>query len=340
MKSLKNILFLILSMLVFSTSVAQTCLFNDLVDDLVQQNSSFQAFVESEKGFRAWKILATEAPSLRTDMQELTLVLNNLELIENVGTKNYKSWKLLKDAGRTQLMKNADVLETLTRIRNHPQLSSFGLTDKMLVGLKGSGLGEKISYKVLLEEIETFMTLFDPKDIEQFSHLVRDLQKGGTWTEGAEWTLCYLNQNTINFKGRKLVFEQIEKWGDIENKIIRITDVTDKTMDNFKIFYEFKSVKEVPPNGFVKQFINDLSRREVQSLEQIKWIFDGKKIVFLPQDKFIKVLEDSKDILFNNSKAKILLEKEFGRKFIDSDDLIESLINDKKWFNKVFQKVD
>ena len=107
-----------------------------------------------------------------------------------------------------------------------------------------------------------------------------------------------------------------------------------------KVFYEFKSVKEVPSNGFVKQFINDLSRREVQSLEQIKWIFDGKKIVFLPQDKFIKVLEDSKDILFNNSKAKILLEKEFGRKFIDSDDLIESLINDKKWFNKVFQKVD
>ena len=36
MKSLKNILFLILSMLVLSTSVAQTCLFNDLVDDLVQ----------------------------------------------------------------------------------------------------------------------------------------------------------------------------------------------------------------------------------------------------------------------------------------------------------------
>lgn len=122
MKSLKNILFLILSMLVFTTSVAQTCLFNDLVDDLVQQNSSFQAFVESEKGFRAWKILATEAPSLRTDMQELTLVLNNLELIENVGSKNYKSWKLLRDAGRTQLMKNADVLETLTRIRANKNL--------------------------------------------------------------------------------------------------------------------------------------------------------------------------------------------------------------------------
>lgn len=210
----------------------------------------------------------------------------------------------------------------------------------MLVGLKGSGLGEKISYKVLLEEIETFMTHFDPKDIEQFSHLVRDLQKGGTWTEGAEWTLRYLNQNTISFKGRKLVFEQIEKWGDIENKIIRITDVTDKTDIGHIIYIEFKSVKEVPPNGFVKQFINDLSRDDVRSLEQIKWIFNGKKIVFLPQDKFIKVLEDSKDILFNNSKAKILRQKEFGRKFIDSDDLIESLINDKKWFNKVFQKVD
>ena len=329
MKSLKNILFLILSMLVFSTSVAQTCLFNDLVDDLVQQNSSFQAFVESEKGFRAWKILATEAPSLRTDMQELTLVLNNLELIENIGTKNYKSWKLLKDAGRTQLMKNADVLETLTRIRNHPQLSSFGLTDKMLVGLKGSGLGEKISYKVLLEEIETFMTLFDPKDIEQFSHLVRDLQKGGTWTEGAEWTLRYLNQNTINFKGRKLVFEQIEKWGDIENKIIRITDVTDKTMDNFKIFYEFKSVKTVPPKDFAEQFMKDLSNAD--NLSQIKWIFNGSKN---PVDFKKNMLEAIDKLPLTDNLAKKFLRT------VDnptSKDLKKHLI---KNFEVIFKKID
>ena len=123
MKSLKNILFLILSMLVFSTSIAQTCHFNDLVDDLVQQNSSFQAFVESEKGFRAWKILATEAPSLRTDMQELTLVLNNLELIENVGTKNYKSWKLLRDAGSKYVFKDKKLFEKFTKL--NPEVQQY-----------------------------------------------------------------------------------------------------------------------------------------------------------------------------------------------------------------------
>ena len=165
MKSLKNILFLILSMLVFTTSVAQTCLFNDLVDDLVQQNSSFQAFVESEKGFRAWKILATEAPSLRTDMQELTLVLNNLELIENVGTKNYKSWKLLKEAGRTQLMKNADVLETLTKARNNPILKKLGFTDEVLVKIKASTLKEG-AFKNILDDLDDFATALDKNSIQ------------------------------------------------------------------------------------------------------------------------------------------------------------------------------
>lgn len=130
MKSLKNILFLILSMLVFTTSVAQTCLFNDLVDDLVQQNSSFQAFVESEKGFRAWKILATEAPSLRTDMQELTLVLNNLELIENVGTKNYKSWKLLKEAGSKYVFKDKKLFEKFTKLSPEVQQYVAKFSDK------------------------------------------------------------------------------------------------------------------------------------------------------------------------------------------------------------------
>ena len=130
MKSLKNILFLILSMLVFSSSIAQTCLFNDLVDDLVQQNSSFQAFVESEKGFRAWKILATEAPSLRTDMQELTLVLNNLELIENVGTKNYKSWKLLKEAGSKYVFKDKKLFEKFTKLSPEVQQYVAKFSDK------------------------------------------------------------------------------------------------------------------------------------------------------------------------------------------------------------------
>lgn len=42
-------------------------------------------------------------------------------------------------------------------------------------------------------------------------------------------------------------------------------------------YYEFKSVKKVPPYDFNTQFIKDLSRDNVGDLSQIQWIFDGAK---------------------------------------------------------------
>ncbi len=270
MKSLKNILFLILSMLVFSSSIAQTCLFNDLVDDLVQQNSSFQAFVESEKGFRAWKILATEAPSLRTDMQELTLVLNNLELIENVGTKNYKSWKLLKDAGRTQLMKNADVLETLTRIRSNKNLKKIGATDELLAKIQGV---EGVSYEQVLNNLDLFANNMAKNNVtlNDFNKVLNQLTQEVSKRDGANWIVEYLAKNSDQFKGKTIKFEEFNS----TTLGGRFVDVTDETFSFNKIFYEFKSVKTVPPKDFAEQFMKDLSN--ANNLSQIKWIFNGSK---------------------------------------------------------------
>ena len=270
MKSLKNILFLILSMLVFSTSIAQTCLFNDLVDDLVQQNSSFQAFVESEKGFRAWKILATEAPSLRTDMQELTLVLNNLELIENVGTKNYKSWKLLRDAGRTQLMKNADVLETLTRIRANKNLKKIGATDELLAKIQGV---EGVNYEQVLNNLDLFANNMAKNNVtlNDFNKVLNQLTQEVSKRDGANWIVEYLAKNSDQFKGKTIKFEEFNS----TTLGGRFVDVTDETFSFNKIFYEFKSVKTVPPKDFAEQFMKDLSN--ANNLSQIKWIFNGSK---------------------------------------------------------------
>lgn len=270
MKSLKNILFLILSMLVFSTSIAQTCLFNDLVDDLVQQNSSFQAFVESEKGFRAWKILATEAPSLRTDMQELTLVLNNLELIENVGTKNYKSWKLLRDAGRTQLMKNADVLETLTRVRANKNLKKIGATDELLAKIQGV---EGVSYEQVLNNLDLFANNMAKNNVtlNDFNKVLNQLTQEVSKRDGANWIVEYLAKNSDQFKGKTIKFEEFNS----TTLGGRFIDVTDETFSFNKIFYEFKSVKTVPPKDFAEQFMKDLSN--AKNLSQIKWIFNGSK---------------------------------------------------------------
>jgi len=304
MKSLKNILFLILSMLVFSTSVAQTCLFNDLVDDLVQQNSSFQAFVESEKGFRAWKILATEAPSLRTDMQELTLVLNNLELIENVGTKNYKSWKLLKNAGRTQLMKNADVLETLTRIRANKNLKKIGATDELLAKIQGV---EWVSYEQVLNNLDLFANNIAKNNVtlNDFNKVLNQLTQEVSKRDGANWIVEYLAKNSDQFKGKTIKFEEFNS----TTLGGRFIDVTDETIVRSKVFYEFKSVKTVPPKDFAEQFMKDLSNAD--NLSQIKWIFNGSKN---PVDFKKNMLEAIDKLpLTENLAVKLIQEKNINK---------------------------
>ena len=304
MKSVKNILFLILSMLVFSTSVAQTCLFNDLVDDLVQQNSSFQAFVESEKGFRAWKILATEAPSLRTDMQELTLVLNNLELIENVGTKNYKSWKLLRDAGRTQLMKNADVLETLTRIRANKNLKKIGATDELLAKIQGV---EWVSYEQVLNNLDLFANNIAKNNVtlNDFNKVLNQLTQEVSKRDGANWIVEYLAKNSDQFKGKTIKFEEFNS----TTLGGRFIDVTDETIVRSKVFYEFKSVKTVPPKDFAEQFMKDLSNAD--NLSQIKWIFNGSKN---PVDFKKNMLEAIDKLpLTENLAVKLIQEKNINK---------------------------
>ena len=304
MKSLKNILFFILSMLVFTTSVAQTCLFNDLVDDLVQQNSSFQAFVESEKGFRAWKILATEAPSLRTDMQELTLVLNNLELIENVGTKNYKSWKLLRDAGRTQLMKNADVLETLTRIRANKNLKKIEATDELLAKIQGV---EGVSYEQVLNNLDLFANNMAKNNVtlNDFNKVLNQLTQEVSKRDGANWIVEYLAKNSDQFKGKTIKFEEFNS----TTLGGRFIDVTDETFSFNKIFYEFKSVKTVPPKDFAEQFMKDLSNAD--NLSQIKWIFNGSKN---PVDFKKNMLEAIDKLpLTENLAVKLIQEKNINK---------------------------
>ena len=330
MKSLKNILFLILSMLVFSTSIAQTCLFNDLVDDLVQQNSSFQAFVESEKGFRAWKILATEAPSLRTDIQELTLVLNNLELIENVGTKNYKSWKLLRDAGRTQLMKNADVLETLTRIRANKNLKKIGATDELLAKIQGV---EGVSYEQVLNNLDLFANNMAKNNVtlNDFNKVLNQLTQEVSKRDGANWIVEYLAKNSDQFKGKTIKFEEFNS----TTLGGRFIDVTDETFSFNKIFYEFKSVKTVPPKDFAEQFMKDLSNAD--NLSQIKWIFNGSKN---PVD-FKKNMLEAIDNIFNSKNSNIQRQlRQISEKITGFDDiniLKSDIINN---FNNIFNKID
>lgn len=333
MKSLKNILFLILSMLVFSSSIAQTCLFNDLVDDLVQQNSSFQAFVESEKGFRAWKILATEAPSLRTDMQELTLVLNNLELIENVGTKNYKSWKLLKDAGRTQLMKNADVLEALTKARNNPILKKLGFTDEVLVKIKASTLKEG-AFKNILDDLDDFATALDKNSIQiqnPTAIISKLLDNNPNNSQAVHWIMQDITQSVKEFAGKKLTFEFSLK--NSSQNTAHIDVITDD-LPPLLIEYKWLTKGTVSKDDFIREFVKrDLFN--ISDLSKLQWRIKGSK---LTKEKVLEYLSspEAKNILNSfPEERKMSLFKNYNKlKGITNKDIDEFI---KIYYNQIFK---
>lgn len=338
MKSLKNILFLILSMLVFSTSIAQTCLFNDLVDDLVQQNSSFQAFVESEKGFRAWKILATEAPSLRTDMQELTLVLNNLELIENVGTKNYKSWKLLRDAGRTQLMKNADVLETLTKARNNPILKKLGFTDEILVKIKASTLKEG-AFKNILDDLDDFATALDKNSIQiqnPTAIINKLLDNNPNNSQAVHWIIQDITQSVKEFAGKKLTFEFSLK--NSSQNTAHIDVITDD-LPPLLIEYKWLTKGTVSKDDFIREFVKrDLFN--ISDLSKLQWRIKGSKLTkekvleYLSSPEANEMLENKKILNLFDNYEKL---KNSRIKIMDREDLFEYLNSNDDWFNLIFK---
>ena len=59
-------------------------------------------------------------------------------------------------------------------------------------------------------------------------------------------------------------------------------------------------MSEVPPKNFNDQFVKDLLNGDVEDLSQIKWIFDGKKIL---DGKKIPAGSDFKKEMTNAIKA-------------------------------------
>ena len=112
-----------------------------------------------------------------------------------------------------------------------------------------------------------------------------------SFREGAEWTLRYLANNADGFTGASEVsFEVLEILPDGRK---RIADMVVEYPQRSKLYYEFKSVKNLPPKDFIQQFSKDLARLNAE-MDNLKWVFDGKKI----QSKdFEKLLPDIQMLL-------------------------------------------
>lgn len=103
-----------------------------------------------------------------------------------------------------------------------------------------------------------------------------------------KWTLKYITGPGKNsFKGKMLSFESIPESPDGK---IRYVDVLDESA-NPNIFYEFKSVKTVPPGKFKEQFLKDLNN--ATSLDQIKLVFDKNKNPSQVGKSFVDSMKDA-----------------------------------------------
>lgn len=94
-------------------------------------------------------------------------------------------------------------------------------------------------------------------------------------------------------------------------------------------------MKDVPPGEFNQQFLKDL--QNANDLDQIKWIFDGKK----NPENFKLNMEKAINNLFNSKDANIQKQlKQVSEKmtgFEDIDILKSEIMDD---FTKIFNKVD
>lgn len=84
---------LLLSSLIVNAGPRDPCPLATLVNDLSTSSAEFKDLIKEPNSFNAWLVLNKEAPALRTNLEELKLVSQNLDQINNAG--GYLKWKAL-----------------------------------------------------------------------------------------------------------------------------------------------------------------------------------------------------------------------------------------------------
>ena len=182
--------------------------------------------------------------------------------------------ELLIRSGHPKLAQQVDALRVVVDIRNHRNFKAFGLTDELL-GRIASTINTD-GYAQIVSNLRVFIDKFAPNKIKGLELLVNNLgHTESSFREGAEWTLRYLANNADEFTGAsKISFEVLEI---LPNGRKRIADMVVEYPQRSKVYYEFKSVKNLPPKDFIQQFSNDLTRPNF-NIDNLRWVFDGKKI--------------------------------------------------------------
>jgi hypothetical protein len=213
------------------------------------------------------------------------------------------SWKRLDDWERPNLKKDIPTLESLQKITDSDKLKT-AFDDDFLKSVsdaqKGAGTSSVPSMKELFDNIANAFKDLDLSKVKNMDLIKSELKRTDFGKMiGANWTLEYIGKNTALFQRfDEIIFESVEKIDEATGTLIRRVDVKciSKGADGKSIatLFEFKSVQPpLPPSGFADQFIKDLRLTDVTSMDQLKWIFDGKKVSSLTKSDFITKLDEA-----------------------------------------------
>ena len=244
---------------------------------------------------RAWEVLI-ENPNIRKDISVLT-----------------SSSKILDNPNIATIISKSDLQTTIQK------LAQKGVRCRTC-----SGGNPAYRY---LDEILDDLGYGAVKFGDSYKSVITGFKQGDNFTEGAMWVAEGVRKYPNEFPSNT-VFEFTEK---TTADGIRRVDVKVTNDGNSKdIFYEFKSVNDVPPTGFATQFVKDMDLIDVTDLSQLKWWFDGNKINNLPKQQFLGQLHNIESSLTSQVKNNLISKYAPGGTFDDVVDVVD------RSFNKIF----
>jgi len=212
-------------------------------------------------------------------------------------------------------MKNADVLETLTKARNNPILKKLGFTDEILVKIKASTLKEG-AFKNILDDLDDFATALDKNSIQ---------------IQNPTAIISNITQSVKEFAGKKLTFEFSKK--NSSQNTAHIDVITDD-LPPLLIEYKWLTKGTVSKEDFIREFVKrDLFN--ISDLSKLQWRIKGSK---LTKEKVLEYLSspEAKNILNSFSEErKMSLFKNYNKlKGITDKDINEFI---KIYYNQIFK---
>ena len=225
------------------------------------------------------------------------------------------AYEQLYKAGKSGLRQNTNALQAFSRTIKNAKLKELGFTDELLAKLEGA---PNLSYEGVLNNLDKLGNNLVAKNIkvEDFNKLFAELYESGAKRDGANWIVNYIANNGDEFANKTIKFEEYIN-SELGGRFVDVTDISNQSK---KIFYEFKSVAEVPPGHFSEQFMKDLTN--ANSLDQIKWMFNGAKNPPNFRTNMLNAIDNlpltdnlAKKLLDNPNATKAILKNELKSKF-------------------------